>query len=112
MNISILFDGQSEGENILMDTNTQIRNNREIFKASTNLKFVQTGKVIIYENNQEMKTIEYSIDVSDTSKWFQLNELYDTYVLQVKLQTINDQLILSKIAIQKLLGKKNILLNI
>ena len=121
MNISILFDGDginSDGginsdNNIKMEANTQIRNNREIFKASPNIKFNQTGKIIVYENNVEKQSIDYSIDISgDDSKWYQLNSLSDTYVFQVKLQNINDQLTLSKIAVQKLLGRKNRLINI
>jgi len=119
MNISILFEPDDEAGinnneiNITMETNTQIRNNREIFKASPNLKFNQTGKIIIFENNIEKQSINYSIDISsDESRWYQLNGLSDTYVFQVKLQNINDQLILSKIAVQKLLGRKNRLLNI
>jgi hypothetical protein len=113
MNISILFDGQINGETILMDKITQIRNNREIFKASTDLIFNQTGKIIIYENNQEKQMIEYSIGISDDEvKWYQLNGICDTYVFQVKLQNIDGQLKLLKIAVQKLLGKINRLLNI
>ena len=122
MNISVIFNSENEVDvndvdgnsiNIKMEANTQIRNNREIFKASPNAKFNQTGKIIVYENNIEKQSIDYSIDISsDESKWYQLNGLADTYVFQVKLQNINDQLTLSKIAVQKLLGRKNRLLNI
>lgn len=116
MNLSILLDNNIIHDKITMEEKTQIRNNREIFKLSTKLEFFQNGEILVYENNKQKENIVYSINNIDKNindaKWYQLNSPCDTYVIQVKLQNIEDQLILLKIAVQKLLGKKNILLNI
>ena len=110
--LSIIFNS---GEKIQMEKNTKIRGNREIFKAASNILAPNTGNILIYENDKEVDSIKYLIsDLSTTKKWHQLNDPTNTYVIQIHslYDETNKMFLITKIAIQKLIGKQNILLNI
>jgi hypothetical protein len=113
--LSVIF---SSGEEIQMEKKTKIRGNREIFKAQSDISIEPSGNILICENGKEVDNIKYTIynqkDVNqDNKKWHQLNPPNDTYVLQVNgIYNTNNTVSIKKIAIQKLIGKQNILLNI
>jgi len=110
MTLSIVF---TTSEKIEMDKETKIRGNREIFKASSNILIEKTGNIIIYENNKEVDNISYLIGDTDTNKkWHQLNNPDNTYVVQINSTYSDNMYLVTKIAIQKLMGRQNILLNI
>jgi len=117
--LSVVF---SSGEKIQMEKKTKIRGNREIFKTQLNSAIEPSGVILIYENDKEVDSIKYTIydnidlpsEEPRIQKWHQLNLPSNPYVLQVN-SIYNDDtnmFLITKIAIQKLIGKQNILLNI
>jgi hypothetical protein len=117
--LSVVFNS---GEKFQMEKKTKIRGNREIFNTQLNSSIEPSGNILIYENDKEVDNIIYTIydniDLSNkeprVKKWHQLNLPSNTYVLQVN-SIYNDDtnmFLITKIAIQKLIGKQNILLNI
>jgi hypothetical protein len=112
--LSVIF---SSGEEIKMDQKTKMRGNREIFKSlSTSILIESTGNILIHENGKQVDNIKYIIYASedDSPKWHQLNLPNNPYVLQINTiyNNTDNIFLVKKIAIQKLTGKQNILLNI
>jgi len=111
MVLSILFS--ENDKKIKMDSITKNRGNREIFKISIVESIPRSGIIYIYEKNKEVANINYSIGSNNTDiRWYQLNQPSDNYVVQIRGHIDSDLFIIEKIAIQKIIGEKNILLNI
>ncbi len=112
--LSIIFNQLSPEPRIDMDKKTVFRGNREIFKVSTELMIDTIGTLTILFKNKEVGNISYHITCdTNESVWKQLNLPNNDYVVQVKGIAIDSEKFkLSKIAIQKIVEDKNMLLNI
>ena len=102
----------NNGEKIQMEEKTQFRGNREIYKASSNIIIPLEGAVTIFEGIKEACTISYKLNKENELLWHQLNPPDNLYVVQIKINKNADTIMVKKIAIQKIIGEKNILLNI
>ena len=118
--LSIIFNTPSESltlpisAQVDMEKKTIFRGNREIFKASADLIINNIGMLTILNKNKEVSTIPYHItcDAENVSVWKQLNLPNNDYVVQVKGVSNINEFKISKIAIQKIIEDKNMLLNI
>ena len=114
--ISILFNDEVK---IIMKKKTTNRGNRQIHSSDNILsidKIPLNGNIKIFKKDKQLYELNYNIHEQETketeSKWFQLNQSNDQFVVQIKASFDNNNLILSKVAIQELAGIKDVLLNI
>lgn len=109
---SILFNDLE----ILMKKEMVNRGNRHIHKSNTITNTIPlSGNIKILKKNKQLYEINYNInkdDESSLSKWHQLNPSNDQFVVQIKASYENNNLIVKKVAIQELVGIRDVLLNI
>lgn len=111
--LSIIFNANDKTK-IDMEKKTVFRGNREIFKASVdNLIISNNGTITVLKKNKEVSIIPYKIECdNDLPIWKQLNSPVENYVVQLKGAPNLKGFQVSKIAIQKIIEDKNMLLNI
>lgn len=112
--ISILFNDEVDAK-IIMKKKTTSRGNRQIHSSDNILTTTipLNGNIKILKKDKQLYELNYNInELATESKWYQLNPANDQFVVQIKASCIDNNLLISKAAVQELSGIKDVLLNI
>jgi len=103
---------------VAMGAKTKQRGNRQIHK-SENMEsslIPLNGDIKIYKDNKKLDTFTYNIHknffTNDENKWYQINSATEQFVVQINGTLSDDNVLITRVAIQELIGSRDILLSI